>query len=64
MSASGYDMSIETFETYEDYLDSKLSPDDLNYLGDEEVARQLVELGYGLRGLGVEIISRKVNCSF
>jgi len=41
---------VERFDTYEDYLDSQLTPTDLGYLGDEEMARQLVELGY--RGLG------------
>lgn len=41
---------VERFETYEDYLDSQLTPNDMGYLEDEEMARQLVELGY--RGLG------------
>eukprot|EP01038_Epipyxis_sp_PR26KG_P016266 gene16266-22154_t len=41
---------VERFETYEDYLDSQLTANDLGYLEDEEMARQLVELGY--RGLG------------
>ena len=41
---------VEQFETYEDYLDSQLTETDLDYLEDEELARQLVELGY--RGLG------------
>ena len=41
---------VERFETYEDYLDSQLTSNDMNYLEDEEMARQLVELGY--RGLG------------
>ena len=41
---------VERFETYEDYLDSQLTPTDLAYLEDEDMARQLVELGY--RGLG------------
>jgi len=38
------------FPTYEDYLDSQITEKDLNYLQDEELARQLVELGY--RGSG------------
>jgi hypothetical protein len=38
------------FPTYEDYLDSQVSNTDLFYLEDEELARQLVELGY--RGSG------------
>ena len=41
---------VERFETYEDYLDSQLTVTDLGYLEDDEMARQLVELGY--RGLG------------
>uniref|UniRef100_K3WH77 Cilia- and flagella-associated protein 299 n=1 Tax=Globisporangium ultimum (strain ATCC 200006 / CBS 805.95 / DAOM BR144) TaxID=431595 RepID=K3WH77_GLOUD len=42
--------SLGQFATYEDYLDSQLSETDLFYLEDEELARQLVELGY--RGTG------------
>jgi hypothetical protein len=41
---------VERFDTYEDYLDSQLTALDLDYLGDEEMGRQLVELGY--RGTG------------
>mmetsp|Transcript_597 Transcript_597/g.609 ORF Transcript_597/g.609 Transcript_597/m.609 type:complete len:246 (-) Transcript_597:169-906(-) len=41
---------VEQFDTYEDYLDSQLTETDLGYLEDEEIARQLVELGY--RGHG------------
>jgi hypothetical protein len=41
---------VERFETYEDYLDFQLTSTDVNYLGDEEMARQLVELNY--TGLG------------
>ena len=37
---------VERFDTYEDYLDSQLTATDLGYLGDEEMGRQLVELGY------------------
>lgn len=42
--------SLDQFATYEDYLDSQLTETDLFYLEDEELARQLVELGY--RGSG------------
>jgi hypothetical protein len=49
MASQGFDI-VEQFDTYEDYLDSQLSPGDLFYLEDEETARQLVELGY--RGVG------------
>ncbi len=48
---------VERFETYEDYLDSQLTANDMGYLEDEEMARQLVELGY--RGLG-DTIRREV----
>ena len=40
----------DEFATYEDYLDSQISATDLYYLEDEDLARQLVELGY--RGSG------------
>lgn len=49
---------VERFENYEDYLDSQLTAADMGYLGDEEMARQLVELGY--RGLG-ETMKRDVS---
>ena len=52
---------VERFDTYENYLDSQLTVADMNYLEDDEMARQLVELGY--RGLG-DTISRDVSiCS-
>ena len=41
---------VGEFATYEDYLDSQITETDLFYLEDEELARQLVELGY--RGSG------------
>jgi len=41
---------VGEFSTYEDYLDSQISATDLYYLEDEDLARQLVELGY--RGSG------------
>lgn len=52
---------VEQYETYEDYLDSQLTPTDLDYLEDEELARQLVELGY--RGLG-DTLHRDVSRTF
>ncbi|XP_030622180.1 cilia- and flagella-associated protein 299 [Chanos chanos] len=45
-SAAPRDRDIVQFQTYEDYLDSKITPLDLYYLEDEELARQLIELGY------------------
>ncbi|XP_071371341.1 cilia- and flagella-associated protein 299 [Centroberyx affinis] len=41
-----FDDSVSLFNTYEDYLDSKVTPLDLFYLDSRELARQLVELGY------------------
>ena len=49
---------VERYDTYEDYLDSQLTPTDLSYLENEDMARQLVELGY--RGLG-DTIRREVS---
>jgi len=49
---------VEQFDTYEDYLDSQLTETDLGYLEDEEMARQVVELGY--RGLA-DTIRREVQ---
>ncbi|KAG5192890.1 putative flagellar/basal body protein [Tribonema minus] len=42
--------TVEQYETYEDYLDSQVTATDMYYLEDEDLARQLVELGY--RGSG------------
>ncbi|KAF5395939.1 Cilia and flagella-associated protein [Paragonimus heterotremus] len=51
----GLDNAVTQFNTYEDFLDSQITATDLFYLEDEELARQLVELGY--RGSG-EIVKR------
>ena len=40
----------DKYDTYEDYLDSKITSQDLFYLQDKELARQLHELGYHGRG--------------
>ena len=45
----------DRFARYEEYLDSQITRTDLFYLEDEELARDLVELGY--RGSG-EILKR------
>jgi hypothetical protein len=37
---------VNEFSSYEEYLDSQITPKDLFYLESEELARQLVELGY------------------
>ncbi|KAF4074350.1 hypothetical protein AMELA_G00238440 [Ameiurus melas] len=44
------DEAVNEFLTYDEYLDSKITPADLYYLEDEKLARQVVELG--LRGTG------------
>ncbi|KAK1792398.1 hypothetical protein P4O66_012348 [Electrophorus voltai] len=49
-AAAAFDSSVTDFHTYEDFLDSQITSLDLYYLEDEELARQLVELGY--RGSG------------
>ena len=38
-----YDHSLDNFNTYEEYLDSHITKEDLNYLGDIELARELKE---------------------
>lgn len=53
---SGSDNIVTEFNTYEDFLDSQITSLDLYYLEDEELARQLVELGY--RGSG-EVLKRE-----
>ncbi|KAI3379001.1 hypothetical protein SNEBB_008820 [Seison nebaliae] len=52
---TGHDIVAE-YATYEEFLDSQITPTDLFYLEDEELARQLVELGY--RGSG-EVLRRE-----
>ncbi|XP_036906931.1 cilia- and flagella-associated protein 299 isoform X1 [Sturnira hondurensis] len=39
------DKIVTQFNTYEDYLDSQITDEDLFYLEDEDLAHQLVELG-------------------
>ncbi|XP_064383111.1 cilia- and flagella-associated protein 299-like [Halichondria panicea] len=55
-SNSAADTIVTEYATYEDYLDSQITPTDLFYLEDEELACQLVELGY--RGSG-EVLKRE-----
>jgi len=43
--AHPYEDSIEKFTTYEDYLDSQITHQDRFYLEEDELARQLVEIG-------------------
>ncbi|CAH8488749.1 unnamed protein product [Schistosoma haematobium] len=58
-SSVGIDDAVAQFETYEDYLDSQITATDLFYLEDEEIARQLVELGY--RGSGETLKREEFN---
>ncbi|XP_036454152.1 cilia- and flagella-associated protein 299 [Colossoma macropomum] len=44
-AAAGSENIVTQFNTYEDYLDSRIRPLDLYYLKDKKMARQLVELG-------------------
>merc|ERR1719198_2297588 len=45
-ASNGYEMdSVEWFTTYEDYLDSQITGQDRFYLEEDELARQLVEIG-------------------
>ncbi|KAM4707321.1 cilia- and flagella-associated protein 299 [Discoglossus pictus] len=48
---------VEQFETYEDFLDSQITPKDMFYLEDEELVCQLVEMGYRGRG---DIVKREI----
>lgn len=47
---------IDNFETYEAYLDSFVSEDALKYLGNIDVARQLIELGINVK---TEVLSKE-----
>lgn len=40
-----FDNELEQFTTYEDYLDSFIEENDVKYLGNIDLARQLIELG-------------------
>ncbi|XP_066488844.1 cilia- and flagella-associated protein 299 [Tiliqua scincoides] len=55
-AGAALDHIITQFNTYEDYLDSQITTQDLYYLENEEMARQLVELGF--RGSG-EVLKRE-----
>jgi hypothetical protein len=41
-----FDEELDKYNTYEEYLDSLVSEEDHKYLEDEEMARQIAELGY------------------
>jgi len=50
------DNSLDEFDTYEKYLDSHIREEDMYYLEDRDLARQLVELGYHAKN---DILSRE-----
>lgn len=53
--AHQYEDSYEKFQTYEDYLDSQITAQDKFYLEQDELARQLIEIGCRK----VEVLSRE-----
>jgi hypothetical protein len=50
------DTALEEFPDYERYLDFHMSAEDLFYLEDKELARQLIEVGYHGNG---EVLTRE-----
>ncbi len=50
------DTSLDKYESYEQYLDDQMNPDDMFYLEDIELARDLIEVGYHGKG---EIYTRE-----
>lgn len=56
LDGDAIDNTLENFDTYEQYLDSQMNEKDLFYLEDQELARQLIEVGYHGKG---EILTRE-----
>ena len=56
LDGEGLDDQLEKFETYEQYLDEQMDEKDLFYLEDNELARQLIEVGFHGKG---EVFSRQ-----
>lgn len=50
MSETKKDEVVDHFNTYEDYLNMFVTEEDMLYLGEEEIARLIVELGYRSSG--------------
>ena len=50
MSDVKKDEVVDLYETYEEYLNVFITEDDMLYLGEEEIARLIVELGYRSSG--------------
>jgi len=53
-----YDHSLDPFNNYEEYLDSHITKEDLMYLGDIELARQLKEEVCFLNIQGISLKNR------
>ena len=60
---SMFDEELDKYSTYEEYLDSLVSEEDHKYLEDEEMARQIAELGYRSVLLAKKMILTKVHSS-
>ena len=45
------DEVVDHFDTHEEYLDTFVESEDLRYLGEAEISRIIVELGYRLAGI-------------
>ncbi|EKG02427.1 hypothetical protein TCSYLVIO_006547 [Trypanosoma cruzi] len=50
-----FNRNVLDFGSYEEYLDQQVTPEDLFYLGNQDAARQIVELGYK----GKDFLSRE-----
>ena len=50
MSDVKKDEVVDLYDTYEEYLNVFITEDDMLYLGEEEIARLIVELGYRSSG--------------
>ena len=50
MSEVKKDEVVDNYDTYEEYLNVFITEDDMLYLGEEEIARLIVELGYRSSG--------------
>lgn len=50
MSDVKKDEVVDLYDTYEEYLNVFITDDDMLYLGEEEIARLIVELGYRSSG--------------
>mmetsp|Transcript_5536 Transcript_5536/g.20830 ORF Transcript_5536/g.20830 Transcript_5536/m.20830 type:complete len:231 (-) Transcript_5536:32-724(-) len=55
MDANFFSTNIAKYSTYEEYLDEHITQQDLFYLEDQDVAREIVELRYK----GKDLLSRK-----